>query len=112
VCLAYLSRLECGERQPSLAVLFNSSTEQVSLPDLIWLNFKKTQASGPERASAGVVIRAGQITLQEGNGLLHFPSLSGKPCDFIQVIMPVDRQRKQLTIKHNIENWLYVSPVS
>ncbi|MDZ4876830.1 MAG: hypothetical protein CLLPBCKN_006265 [Chroococcidiopsis cubana SAG 39.79] len=109
---AYLSRLEGGERQPSLAVLFNlARVYDVSLPDLFGSTLENSKPVASERkASAGVVIRAGDRLLQEGNGL-RYTSLAGgnhlADLHPLRVIVPVDRQGDH-HYQHSGEEWLYV----
>ncbi|MBE9013446.1 helix-turn-helix transcriptional regulator [Pseudanabaenaceae cyanobacterium LEGE 13415] len=109
---AYLSRLEGGDRQPSLAVLFNlARVYGVSLPDLFGSKSEDSKPVAPERkASAGVVIRAGDRLLQEGNGL-RYASLAGgnRLSDLhpLRVIVPVN-QKADHHYQHSGEEWLYV----
>lgn len=107
---AYLSRLECGERQPSLAVLFNlARVYGVSLPDLFGSTSENSKPVAP-KASTGVVIRAGDRLLQEGNGL-RYTSLAGgnhlADLHPLRVIVPIDRPAEH-HYQHSGEEWLYV----
>ncbi|MBW4534210.1 MAG: XRE family transcriptional regulator [Pleurocapsa minor HA4230-MV1] len=107
---AYLSRLECGERQPSLAVLFNLvRVYGVSLPDLFGSTSENSKPVAP-KASTGVVIRAGDRLLQEGNGL-RYTSLAGgnhlADLHPLRVIVPIDRPAEH-HYQHSGEEWLYV----
>ncbi len=109
---AYLSRLEGGERQPSLAVLFTlARVYGVSLPDLFGSTSENPKPEAPKRkASAGVVIRAGDRRLQEGNGLFYTSLAGGNHlADLhpLRVIVPVNRQGEQ-HYQHSGEEWLYV----
>ena len=106
---AYLSRLESGERQPSLAVLFNlARVYGLSLPDL----FKSAPVEvTPElKSGSGVIIRADDRLMQKGNGLLYTSLAGGKHlADLhpLRVIVPAKR-RVEPRYQHSGEEWLYV----
>jgi len=99
---AYLSRLEGGERQPSLAVLLGLvKAYGISLSTL----FESSQ-----EASACMVIRQGQAAKQQGNGLLYSPLTGGRRLvnlHPLQVTVPADRHDAGL-YEHEGEEWLYV----
>ncbi|MVN88257.1 cupin domain-containing protein [Deinococcus sp. HMF7620] len=97
----YLSRLEAGERQPSIAALLSiAQTYSVTVAAL----FQE------EQQAPQVVVRQGQRPLKTGNGLFH-TSLSERGGEFnlrpIRVIVPVDRAGGDL-YQHDGEEWLYV----
>jgi transcriptional regulator with XRE-family HTH domain len=99
---AYLSRIESGERQPSLAVLFSlAQVYGVTLPALF----------EPDSQSATcVVVRAGSATTQQGHGLSYTPLSRGDRftnLQPIQVTIPVDRLGDCL-YEHDGEEWIYV----
>lgn len=99
---SYLSRLEEGERQPSLAALLALSRAfQVPLSSLF----------GEEAgARSGIVTRAGEVSFQQGNGL-RYTSLSGsvrvRNMQPLRVTVPADRTGDEL-YRHDGEEWLYV----
>jgi transcriptional regulator with XRE-family HTH domain len=104
----YLSRLESGERQPSLAVLFNlAKVYGLALPDL----FKSTsEDSLAPQSSSSVVIRSGDRALQEGNGLFYASLSGGKHLTDLhplRVIIPPNSENAQ-NYQHTGEEWLYV----
>ena len=109
---AYLSRLESGERQPSLAVLFNlARVYGLSLPDLFQTPVEDQPTVEPTpKTSAGVVIRVGDQLLQKGNGLFY-ASLAGgmTQADLhpLRIVVSANRQGEQ-SYQHNGEEWLYV----
>ena len=99
---AYLSRLEGGERQPSLAVLFSlAQAFGISLPSLF----------EPETQDAAcAVVRAGSTASQQGHGLSYeLLSRSDRFTNLhpIRVTVPVDR-REDCFYAHDGEEWLYV----
>lgn len=99
---AYLSRLEGGERQPSLAVLFNlAQAFGTTLPALF--------EPEPQDASC-VIVRAGSTASQQGHGLFYQSLSAGnrfKNLQPIRVMVPVDRPGDCL-YEHDGEEWLYV----
>ena len=99
---SYLSRLEDGDRQPSLAALLALSRAfQVPLASL----FDEENAARP-----GIVARAGEAPAQQGNGLTY-RSLSGsahaRNMQPLRVTVPADRRGDEL-YQHEGEEWLYV----
>ncbi len=99
---AYLSRLESGERQPSLAVLLTLTQAY---------NLELSSLFEPEReTNPRVVVRAGSKAVQQGNGLSYTP-LSGSSrfasLHPIRVTVQADRQDDCL-YEHDGEEWLYV----
>lgn len=99
---AYLSRLESGERQPSLTALF-------SLARAYGVSF--SSLFEPEQETTGFVIaRAGDSRIQRGNGLFY-SKLSDGSWSFnlrpLRVIVPAEREEDRL-YQHEGEQWLYV----
>ena len=99
---AYLSRLEGGERQPSLSSLFAMARAyDVSLSSLF--------EPEPE-AEDLVVVRAVDGTPQRGNGLLYSRLSDGGWAFNLQplrVVVPAGRGADAL-YRHEGEQWLYV----
>lgn len=99
---SYLSRLEDGDRQPSIAALLSiASAFGLALNDLF--------GGGQESGQCGIV-RAGADTQRRGNGLFYRPLLSGDRVSNIQPIhltVPADRTGDEL-YRHDGEEWLYV----
>ncbi len=99
---AYLSRLESGERQPSLTALF-------SVARAYDVSFSALFESEPE-AQSSVVTRAEDGPIQRGNGLLY-SKLSGGNWTFnlrpLRVVVPADREGETI-YQHEGEQWLYV----
>lgn len=98
---AYLSRIENGDRQPSLAVLFElAHTYNLSISSL----FESDPLTQP------IVVRSGDVSSYSGNGLFY-RLLSGKGQDAnlhpLQVTIPAQRENSQL-YQHDGEEWLYV----
>jgi len=99
---SYLSRLEDGERQPSLAALLALSRAfGVGLAAIF-----------PEKAArrSDIVTRADEAQPQQGNGLTYTP-LSGRQRHVnmqpVRVVVSAQRQGKEL-YRHEGEEWLYV----
>lgn len=99
---AHLSRLESGERQPSLAVLFSlAQAYGIALSSLF---------EPDTEAAACIVVRAGSTATQKGHGLSYKPlSRSDRFTNLhpIRVTVPVDRPGDCL-YEHDGEEWLYV----
>ncbi|MBW4474791.1 MAG: XRE family transcriptional regulator [Stenomitos rutilans HA7619-LM2] len=99
---AYLSRLEGGDRQPSLAVLFSlAQAFGVALPSLF--------EPEPQEATC-VVVRAGSTASHQGHGLFYQPLSGGDRFTNLQpirVTVPIDRLGDCL-YEHDGEEWLYV----
>jgi transcriptional regulator with XRE-family HTH domain len=99
---AYLSRLESGERQASLAVLLSLvKAYDISLSTLF---------EPQEEAGACTVIRHGRAVKQQGNGLFYKPLTGGGRLvnlHPIQVTVPANR-RETGFYEHEGEEWLYV----
>ena len=99
---AYLSRLEMGERQPSLAALF-SLARAYGVP--IASLFEPEPVAGDL-----VVVRAGSGPVRRGKGLLYAELSSGswtfnvRP---VRIVVPAEREEDVL-YKHEGEQWLYV----
>lgn len=99
---AYLSRLEGGERQPSLTALLSvAEAYDVSLSSLF----------EPEPESENcIVVRAGGNQAQRGRGLLYTRLSSGSWAFNLQpmrIVVPADREESTL-YRHEGEQWLYV----
>ena len=98
----YLSRLEGGERQPSLGALFSvAQAYGVTLSSLF--------EPEPE-AKNGVIVRAADSPVQRGNGLFY-ANLSKGSWTFnlqpLRVVVPAEREEREL-YQHEGEQWLYV----
>ena len=99
---SYLSRLEEGERQPSIAALL-SLAQAFGLP----LSAMFPASVSGERCT---VVRAGEALPREGNGLFFSPlSRSAFPARMqpIRVTIPVSRTGEEL-YRHEGEEWLFV----
>lgn len=100
---AYLSRLECGDRQPSMVALHSLAT---ALGLSIAALFEQ-----PDDSADAVIIRGGSIAPISANGLTYVPlSSSTKPFNLqpIEVTIPADRPGDQ-TFQHDGEEWLIVT---
>ena len=99
---AYLSRLEGGERQPSLSILFTlAGAYNVAISSL----FEPEQT-----AESCVIVRAANAVIQEGQGLLYTPLSSGNRFTSLhpmRVTVTANRQGDHL-YQHEGEEWLYV----
>ena len=98
---SYLSRLEDGDRQPSLAAL-------LSLAQAYGLPLAALFDVPPPRPCA--VVRAAESALHQGNGLLYTAlSHTARPTQMqpIRVIVPADRIGEEM-YQHDGEEWLYV----
>jgi len=99
---AYLSRLENGERQPSLTALFR-------IAQAYGVAFSSLFESEPDLES-GVIIRAAQTPVRRGNGLFY-ASLSRGSWAFnlhpIRIVVPAEREEGEV-YQHEGEQWLYV----
>ena len=100
---SYLSRIEDGDRQPSLASLLSlSQAFDVALAALFTV-------SAAEKAHC-VVLRAGSVPAQAGNGLRYTPlsppngSMEMQP---IRVVVPAGREDGE-GYRHDGEEWLFV----
>ena len=99
---SYLSRIEGGEREPSLAALFNVAAAY-GVP------FSSLFEPEPE-AEERVVTRADSLQLQRGRGLLYVPLSVGKRDTNLQplrVTVLAEREGDEL-YRHEGEEWLYV----
>ena len=98
---AYLSRIESGDRQPSLAVLFDlARTYHISMASL----FEE------ESLNSSVVVRSSDTTVYQGNGLLYrLLSTQANSANLhpIHVTIPANRQDEHL-YHHEGEEWIYV----
>jgi transcriptional regulator with XRE-family HTH domain len=99
---AYLSRLENGERQPSLTALFH-------VAQAYGVAFSSLFESEPDLES-GVIVRAAQAPVRRGNGLFY-ASLSRGSWAFnlhpIRIVVPAEREEGEV-YQHEGEQWLYV----
>lgn len=99
---AYLSRLEGGDRQPSLAVLLSlAQAYGITLPSLF---------ESQEDASSCVVVRMEDGAMRQGNGLSYTSLTRGDRFTNlhpIRVIVPTNRQESNF-YEHEGEEWLYV----
>ena len=100
---AYLSRLEAGDRQPSLAALCAiAKAFGVSVAALF---------EQPDQASDCIVVRGGSTTRRTANGLAYVPlSGSTKPFNLqpIEVTIPARRTGRE-TYQHVGEEWVHVT---
>jgi len=100
---AFLSRLECGERQPSLGALGSiAKALNVSIATLF---------EQPDQAADCVIVRGGSNAAQFVNGLTYQPlSGSTKPFNLnpIAVTVPADRAGVE-SYQHDGEEWLTVT---
>ena len=100
---SYLSRIEDGDRQPSLASLLSlSQAFDVPLAALF-------AAPAAEKAHC-VVLRGGAVPAQTGNGLRYTPlSLTDAPMSMqpIRVVVPAGRE-DGAGYRHDGEEWLFV----
>jgi len=99
---SYLSRLEEGERQPSLAAILSIATA-------FGLPLNELFGGSHDSGNCGIV-RAGSDPLRQGNGLYYRPLLSGDRASNLQpihVIVPADRTGDELYC-HEGEEWMYV----
>ncbi len=99
---AYLSRVEGGERQPSIAALLSiAKVFGVSIAALF---------EQPDESIDCVIVRGGSTPAQNANGLAFVPlSSSTKPFNLhpISVTIPAHRAGNE-TYQHDGEEWLYV----
>lgn len=99
---AYLSRLENGERQPSLTALFH-------IAQAYGVAFSSLFEPEPDLES-GVIVRAAQTPVRRGNGLFY-ASLSKGSWAFnlhpIRIVVPAEREEGEV-YQHEGEQWLYV----
>ena len=101
---SYLSRLEDGERQPSIAAL-------LSLAQAFGLTLATLFEPEPPAALCAVV-RAGEATERQGNGLRYIPLFIRADADAsgmhpILVTVPADRAGDE-QYRHEGEEWLYI----
>ena len=99
---SYLSRIEDGDRQPSLASLLSlSQALDVPLASLFAVPAEKAHC---------VVLRGGSVPAQAGNGLRYTPlSLPEGPMSMqpIRVVVPAGREDGE-GYRHDGEEWLFV----
>jgi transcriptional regulator with XRE-family HTH domain len=101
---AYLSRLEGGERQPSLSALFD-------LARAYGVPFSSLLEPEPE-AEGPAVVRAADGREQGGKGGLLYKRLSPGGWAFnmqpLRVVVPAGREEGTRAFRHEGEQWLYV----
>ena len=100
---SYLSRIEDGERQPSLASL-------LSLAQAYGLPLASLFAAPTEESRHGTVLCGGSLPPQEGNGLTYIPLSRPKRAANMQpirVTVPAGREGGEM-YQHDGEEWLYV----
>lgn len=104
---SYLSRLEEGDRQPSIAALLSiSAAFGVSMSAIFGGG---TETPREEHGGCGIV-RSGEEPDRVGNGLSYRPLIGGSRVSNLQpiyVTVPVDRPGNEL-YRHDGEEWLYV----
>jgi transcriptional regulator with XRE-family HTH domain len=99
---SFLSRLEDGGRQPSLAALITlARVYEVLLPSLF---------DAPQETANCVVVRVGEAKTKNGNGLIYASlTNASRPTNMqpIRVIVPIQRDGDE-RYQHEGEEWLYV----
>jgi transcriptional regulator with XRE-family HTH domain len=99
---SYLSRLEEGDRQPSIAAMLSIATAYgLAINDLF---------SGEQESGMCGIVRAGSDPLRQGNGLYYRPLMNGdreSNIHPIRITVPLDRSGDDL-YHHDGEEWLYV----
>ena len=99
----YLSRLEGGTRQPSLAAL-------ITLGQVYNIPIRTLLDAGDEQSSRCTVIRAGSPMPRTANGLSYRPISGGGMLTDLQAIaisIPPNRHYDKFN-QHDGEEWLYV----
>ena len=99
----YLSRLEGGTRQPSLAAL-------ITLGQVYNVPIRTLLDAGDEQSSRCNVIRAGSSEPRVANGLRYRPISGGGALTNLQAIavaIPANRHYEKFN-QHDGEEWLYV----
>ena len=99
---AYLSRLESGERQPSLGALFG-------VAGAYGIPFSSLFESQPEAENL-VIVRAAEGETQRGNGIFYTRLSEGGWAFNLQplrVVVPADREGEAI-YQHEGEQWLFV----
>jgi transcriptional regulator with XRE-family HTH domain len=99
----YLSRLEGGTRQPSLAAL-------ITLGQVYNVPIRTLLDAGDEQSSRCNVIRAGSSAPRVANGLRYRPISGGGALTNLQAIavaIPANRHYEKFN-QHDGEEWLYV----
>jgi transcriptional regulator with XRE-family HTH domain len=99
---SYLSRIEDGDRQPSIAALLNISRALgISLGELV---------SEQNSAELTKVVRGSEAIAIQGNGLVyqeHSGNMRGASMQPIRITVPVGRIGDEL-YRHDGEEWLYI----
>lgn len=99
----YLSRVEAGERQPSLAALFVvCEAHGVAVSSLL----------DPGDEDGGPVVHSGEAGMRSGNGLSYAVLSRGGPggrfsMQPLRVVVPAERGSGEL-YRHEGEEWVYV----
>ena len=100
---AYLSRLEAGERQPSLSALSE-------VAHAYGIGFSSLFVPEPE-AQNGVIVRGRDARMQRGQGL-SYARLSTSDWAFnlqpMRVVVPAQGGEGEAPYRHEGEQWLYV----
>jgi len=99
----YLSRLEGGTRQPSLAAL-------ITLGQVYNIPIRTLIDAGDEQSSRCAIVRAGDPKPQIANGLTYRPISGGGTLTNLQAIaiaIPPNRHYDKFN-QHDGEEWLYV----
>ena len=100
---SYLSRIEDGERQPSLASL-------LSLAQAYGVALAALFAAPAEEPKPCVVLRAGSLPPQQGNGLTYTPLSRLEHAAHMQpirVVVPARREDGEM-YRHDGEEWLFM----
>ena len=100
---SYLSRIEDGERHPSLATL-------LSLAQAYGISLASLFAAPTEENQLGAVLRAGSLPPQQGNGLTYTPLSRlerGANLHPIRVTVSARREGSEM-YRHDGEEWLTV----
>lgn len=108
---SYLSRIEEGDRQPSIAALLSISAA-FDVPLNAIFGGDLAQELSRESVDSGRcgIVRAGSVDERLGNGLSYRPLLSSNRDSNIQPIaitVPANRSGDEL-YRHEGEEWLYV----
>lgn len=100
---SYLSRIEDGERQPSLASL-------LSLAQAYGISVASLFAAPAEEGRHCAILRAGSLPQQQGNGLTYTPLSRPERAAHMQPIRVTVSARREggEMYQHDGEEWLYV----
>jgi transcriptional regulator with XRE-family HTH domain len=100
---SYLSRLEEGERQASIAAL-------LSLANAYGVSIASLFGSELKSAEECTIVRGANQAPREGNGILYTPlsnNMKSSSLQPIRLVVPADRTGDEL-YRHDGEEWLYV----